>query len=79
MNHEIWSHREETPGHYSISKKLLCVQKSAFGYCTKVVNELIPLIFQRFALYGLIKATVRVTEMNMIFMNFTMVAMNILN
>ena len=30
MNHEVWSHREEGPGHCSISKKLLSVQISTF-------------------------------------------------
>ena len=29
-NHEEWSHREEGPGHCSISKKLLSVQISTF-------------------------------------------------
>ena len=29
-NHEMWSHREEGPGHCSISKKLSSVQMSAF-------------------------------------------------
>ena len=29
-NHEVWSHREEGPGHCSISKKLLSVQISTF-------------------------------------------------
>ena len=29
-NHEVWSHREEGPGHCSISKKLLSFQISAF-------------------------------------------------
>ena len=30
MNHEVWSRREEGPGHCSISKKLLSVQISTF-------------------------------------------------
>ena len=30
MNHEVWSHREEGPGHCSISKKLLSAQISTF-------------------------------------------------
>ena len=31
VNHEVWSHREEGPGGYSISKKLLSVQISTFN------------------------------------------------
>ena len=30
MNHKVWSHREEGPGHCSISKKLLSVHISTF-------------------------------------------------